>query len=168
MKIFIILVLAALGLNLQVVASNTLIRPDSQNSDEAFYKLTSTPTQKEYNAAYANVRKFVWEHWISNRLGTVILESYTKEGQRVLSTFKIKAAPNDLVVEVSIEREYFDRKTRKSFKSLGGYVGEDVNRVLKPKNGLVKGEAVSREASLSPESYLLRITNSKKEVLAEF
>jgi len=157
----------AFGANLGLVATpaSNLGR---QDADEAFFKLKVAPTQKEYDTAYANVRKFIWEHWTSNRDGTVFLESYTKEGQRVLSAFKIKVVPNDISIDVSIEREYFDRRTQKSVKSTTSYSGKEIERVKKPKNGLAIRETVSREASISPESYFLRIKNDKKEILTEF
>ncbi len=150
--------------------NNTFVR---NNEDEVYFKVSMSSTKDEYKNTLEKVRDFIWLHWNSHRVGKLKLESYTKEGEKILTIFEIKFNENNKqIVEVNIEGNYVDRNPnsksyRQIFKTNNSYIAEDIVRIEMPKGNVKKRQILSKNNNDSPKLYLLRLKDEKGKVLAE-
>ena len=166
-KIFAVIIFTVAVIHAQLPGKQALNNRDDKN--DLTYKISVSPTQNERNSIFSKVREFIWEHWTSQQIGKVKLESYTKEGGKILRTFEIKKLENgQFILDINNESNYFDRKNKKTFKNITSYSGENIQRIRKPKDGFVKEQVIPQTVVFSPEMYFLRIKDNNGKVLMEF
>lgn len=143
------------------------------NGVEIFYKLRPSPSRTEYEDMQAKVREFIWKHWNSHQIGKLKIESYTKEGEKMLTTFEILVTEgNKQKIDVTTERFYVGQNPRSEFykqelKDVKKYSATDIDRIKIPKDGLVKREIILGNKVLSPNLYMIRLKDSNGKVLTE-
>lgn len=135
-----------------------------------FYKISSTPTMKEYTETFAKFRESVWEDWKSKKQAIVKLEAYSKEGERSLSTFQIKCLEdNKCKVFVKIEREIAGRgkfgkeKTNETVE----YIAETLERVKFSEDYFAERKIIEESSNLSAIFYRVRLKDNEGKIITE-
>jgi hypothetical protein len=166
------LFIIVVGCNFHSIVRSQDIQSAVRNKvDEAHYKFGPNFNQTEINGIQANIREFIWGHWVANKSGRLTLESYTKEGERNVTIFDIRTSdPRVRSVDVVVQREFVDRNHKsKTFgqhlKDTREYSVAEIVRIMSKKNPSAKGQVIPPTESVQPNLYILRLRSKTGEIL---
>jgi hypothetical protein len=117
---------------------------------------------EERRAKTAEMRQFLWSHWVNHREAKLRISDDTKEGQAVQFEYKIAILAGDVrVLRVTLKREELWISGVRIPKSDGGYEAYTLDRVLSKNPHGIGSEAnvalLPLDAATPPKDYWLRI-----------
>jgi hypothetical protein len=102
-----------------------------QQIDTLTIKLDNLSGMKQRQTKSAEMRQFIWEHWIQRRSSSLFLTTVSKEGETSHAEYKIVLlSGNTLILKVTVVRDRIGYQGRVMPKSDGGYEAYTVERVL--------------------------------------
>ena len=136
--------------------------------EDLYIQIPTGSSSKSREDSFAKGREFIWTHWKSKHAGKLKLEQYTKEGEKMLTTYEIGSEESgNWFVRVESENIYISRRTspNKTYQESQNRscMSVRVERLDFTQNGLKEGQIISEELTRSAGSYRLRFLGSNGE-----
>ena len=142
---------------------------DPVQGDALTVNRDNSTEMKERRAQTAEMRGFLWTHWIRHREAKLLIAEVTKEGQSTQSEYKIAILAGDVrVLRVTFKRGEHRISGIRIPRSEGGYDAYALERVVSKNPHGIGEEAnvtpVSEDATMPSTDYWLRIKESDGKV----
>jgi len=104
---------------------------DTPQSDTLTVKLDNSVRMEERRARMAEMREFLWRHWINRSSAILFLTSVSKEGKTTHSEYRVLLIPgNSHMLKVAFVRDRIGYQGQVIPKPDGGYEAYTVDRIL--------------------------------------
>jgi hypothetical protein len=128
---------------------------------------------EEHNAKRAEMRQFLWNHWIQRKPGDLFLASVSKEGKTTDSEYRISRLSGDtLLLKATFVRDRTGYQGQVIPKDDGGYEAYTIDRVQSKNPFGVGAEAkvtvLPRNAGVPTEDYWLQIKGWNDTLITYF
>lgn len=141
-------------------------------TDELTVKLDSLTSMKERNAKWAEMREFLWKHWVEKRPATLFLTAVSKEGKITHSQYRIAIPPGALLLQVRFVRDRTGYQGQVIPKPDGGYEACTIERVQSENpygvGAAAKVSVLPLDATVTPEKYWLRFKGWNDTLITYF
>jgi hypothetical protein len=128
--------------------------------DKAESYVTKPWEGKKYQEINTKIMQFVWEHWEENRLGYLVVTSYSIEGQPTTSSIFIE--PNkENIWQVTVEIKRTIIRGKNKARKLYPETGLAVYDVLERLNFSGEKPVIIPKQQSPPEKYALRFKDSR-------
>jgi hypothetical protein len=120
----------------------------------------------------ADVRNFLWSHWVAKRAGVASFTVHSKEGDPTTLVMAVRLASEGVpILHVTMESLAFDRGSsspRLATHTKRSYSASEIHRIEIPASGLEARRAIADSVVRSPSSYRLSIHESGSSKPMEF
>jgi len=146
---------------------------DASQKDALTVKLNNSMGMEEHRARMADMRQFLWTHWIKQSEAKLIFTDVSKEGVTTQPEYAIVTpAGGVLMLRAAFAREEHWISGHKIPKSDGGYEAYTIERILsKNPRGIGKESNITRlspDAVTPPTDYWLLIKGSDGKIITYF
>lgn len=154
---------AFFGISLALLAASlSCNKRSASNVDTLTERLDNLATMEQREARVAEMRSFLWKHWIQRQPAKLFLTAVSKEGKVSHSEYTILLLPgNSLMLKVNGIRDRRGYQGQVIPKPIEGYEAYTVERVLSKNPRGIGAEAaitfVPTDAIVPPTNYWLRL-----------
>jgi hypothetical protein len=155
--------------SMQLATSASLEQPAQQikYDDRLQLTLSVTAESQTRQVIEGRARRFIWNHFRQHHTGYLILKTFTKEGEPVVSRYYIRPGDSGKwTIEVLITRILSDRYRGEQIHSKDHYVAYDL-KLTEPSSKSVISDAPPELDLGFMKSHMLQLIDKDSKVITE-